>query len=74
MKIHGEMVTVNAQIAQLHSMSAHADSAELLRWLGGMTRPPKLTCETALTFGATIRDRLGWSVVVPEYLEAVELP
>ena len=32
-KIHGEMVPVNAEIEQLHSMSAHADADELLRWL-----------------------------------------
>ena len=38
-KIHGEMVPVNAQIAQLHSMSAHADSDELMRWLKGFKRP-----------------------------------
>jgi metallo-beta-lactamase family protein len=79
-KIHGEMVQVNAEIAQLHSMSAHADSEELLRWLGQMTRPPKLTCvvhgepQAATTFAAAIGQRLGWRVVVPNYMEAVELP
>jgi len=79
-KIHGEMVQVNAQIAQLHSMSAHADAGELMRWLGGFARPPRLTCvvhgepETADTFAERIRQELRWTVVVPEYLQAVELP
>ncbi len=79
-KIHGEMVAVNAEIAQLHSMSAHADAGELLRWLGGFKRPPRLTCvvhgepAAAAALAGRIRGDLQWPVVVPEYLQAVELP
>jgi metallo-beta-lactamase family protein len=79
-KIRGEMVQVNAQVAQLHSMSAHADAGELMRWLGGFSRPPRLTCvvhgepETAETFAGRIRHELHWEVVVPDYLQAIELP
>jgi metallo-beta-lactamase family protein len=79
-KIHGEMVPVAATIAQLHSMSAHADADELIRWLRGFTRPPRLTCvvhgesRTADIFAERVRRELGWTVVVPEYLQAVELP
>jgi metallo-beta-lactamase family protein len=79
-KIHGEMVPVAAQIAQIHSMSAHADAGELMRWLGGFTKAPRLTCivhgepATAETFAGRIRETLAWPVVVPDYLQAVELP
>ncbi len=79
-KIHGEMVPVRAEIAQLHSMSAHADADELMRWLSGFTRPPKLTCvvhgepQAADIFADRIRRERGWPVVVPEYLQSVELP
>jgi metallo-beta-lactamase family protein len=79
-KIHGEMVGVKAEIAQLQSMSAHADQNELMRWLGGFTRPPRLTCvvhgEPAAcdALAARIRQERSWSVVVPDYLQAVELP
>jgi metallo-beta-lactamase family protein len=79
-KIHGEMVEVNAEIAQLHSMSAHADAGELMRWLAGFARPPRLTCvvhgepAAADTLAARIGEELSWSVVVPDYLQAVELP
>ena len=38
-KIHGQMVPVHARIARIESMSAHADSHEILRWLGGFTGP-----------------------------------
>ncbi len=79
-KIHGEMVPVAATIAQLHSMSAHADADELMRWLRGFARPPKLTCvvhgesRTADTFAERVRRELGWTVAVPGYLQALELP
>ena len=34
-KIHGEFVPVNAHIAKIDSMSAHADRSEIVRWLRG---------------------------------------
>ncbi len=79
-KIHGEMVPVAAAVAQLHSMSAHADADELMRWLRGFTRPPKLTCvvhgepQASATFADRVRRELGWTVAVPEYMQALELP
>jgi metallo-beta-lactamase family protein len=79
-KIHGELVPVAAEIVQLHSMSAHADADELMRWLRGFTRPPRLTCvvhgeaATADTFAGRVRRELGWNVVVPNYRQAIELP
>jgi metallo-beta-lactamase family protein len=79
-KIHGDLVPVNARIEQLHSMSAHADADELLRWLGGFRQPPSRTFvvhgepETAGAFAATVRERLGWDVAVPDYLDRAELP
>ena len=78
-KIHGEVVPVNARIEQLHSMSAHADADELLRWLGGFKRPPSKTFvvhgepETADTFASLLRARLGWQVEVPDYLDQRDL-
>jgi len=33
-KIHGEMVPVRAQIRNIEAFSGHADSGEILRWLG----------------------------------------
>ncbi len=43
-RIHGHDVPVRATIDGVDSMSAHADANEIMRWLGGFTRPPKLTC------------------------------
>jgi metallo-beta-lactamase family protein len=40
-RIHGEDVAVNAEIVQLQSASAHADSHQLLDWLRTMPKPPQ---------------------------------
>ena len=78
-KIHGQMVPVNARIERIESMSAHADSTEILRWLGGFSRPPATTfvvhgepiAMEALT--ESIRTNLGWDVRMPRHGEAVTL-
>lgn len=78
-KIHGEMVAINAEIAVLDNMSAHADYEEILSWLSHMRAPPIKTFVThgeALAAEAMqkhIAERLGWPCVVPNYLQAIEL-
>jgi metallo-beta-lactamase family protein len=78
-KIHGQQVPVHARIDRIESMSAHADSAEILRWLGGFGHPP---ARTFLVHGeiapmdalaSSIRNKLGWNVHTPELGEAVTL-
>jgi len=78
-KIHGDLVPVGARIERIDSMSAHADQNEIMRWLGGFTRPPTITylvhgepaAQEAL--GARIQKELGWTTDVPEYGEQVTL-
>jgi metallo-beta-lactamase family protein len=78
-KIHGKMWPVRAEVDVLHNMSAHADYDEIIDWLGNFDAPPR---RTFITHGepeaaAALRDRideqLGWSVVVPEYLDRADL-
>jgi metallo-beta-lactamase family protein len=79
-KIHGQMVPVQARIERLDSMSAHADSQEILRWLGGFKRPPTLTFLVHGELAAmqalqnTIKSRLGWQTATPAHEQAVDLP
>ena len=40
-KIHGEFVQVNARVSVVDSMSAHADSKELINWVKSAGMPPK---------------------------------
>jgi metallo-beta-lactamase family protein len=78
-KIHGEWVPVAATIARIDSMSAHADSDEIMRWLKGFTRAPQQTfivhgepaAQDAL--GRRIETELGWSHKAPEHREKVAL-
>lgn len=78
-KIHGQMIPVNAPIARVDSMSAHADSNEILRWLKGFKAPPR---RTFLVHGeppamqplqARVTSELGWLVHSPAWLEKVDL-
>lgn len=78
-KIHGELVPVNARIEKVDSMSAHADSNEIMRWLGGFKRAPARTflvhgdVEPMDALAARIRKDLRWDVATPAWKERVEL-
>jgi metallo-beta-lactamase family protein len=78
-KIHGQMVPVHARIEQIESMSAHADSQEILRWLGGFTRAPRRTFvvhgepPAMDALQASIKAKLGWDTHAPQHRESVTL-
>ena len=78
-KIHGDMIPVKARIERVESMSAHADSNEILRWLGGFTKPPRLSFivhgePVAMeALSAAINAKLRWETQMPEHGETVEL-
>jgi metallo-beta-lactamase family protein len=72
-------VAVEAKIESIDSMSAHADANEIMRWLGGFTRPPALTCLVhgepgpMDTLKARIERELSWKVVTPQHAQRIEL-
>jgi metallo-beta-lactamase family protein len=78
-RIHGQDVPVRAQVESVDSMSAHADAGEIMRWLGGFTKPPALTCLVHGEPGpmdalkARIEKELHWKVKTPEWGEKIEL-
>lgn len=77
-RIHGEDVPVKARVATLSGLSAHADEAELERWLRTFPAAPKQTLlvhgEPAALAAAQERlDRLGWPGHAPAHLEEVPL-
>ncbi|MGY4710571.1 MBL fold metallo-hydrolase RNA specificity domain-containing protein [Mycolicibacterium sp. CBM1] len=70
-RIHGEWIPINAQVANLAMLSAHADADELIRWAAGFDAPPR---EVFVVHGEpqpadTLRTRLnrefGWYATVP---------
>jgi metallo-beta-lactamase family protein len=78
-KMHGHFVPVAARIEQIDSMSAHADAAEIMRWLSGFVRPPSMTylvhgeAGPLQALAARITAERGWPVHIAKYLERVEL-
>ena len=78
-RIHGHDVMVNAHVESIGSMSAHADSVEIRRWLGGFKRPPALTFivhgepDAMEALSATIKAELGWTTRMPEHRETIDL-
>lgn len=78
-RIKGRDIAVAATIDHLNSMSAHADSQELLRWLSGFTKPPSMTY---LVHGEPpaldalqhrIRTEKGWTVAIAEHQQQVTI-
>ena len=78
-KIHGQWVPINAEVATLPMLSAHADYEEILRWLSGIKRPPRKTFivhgepHASDALRVRIQDRLGWDCIIPEMMERHEL-
>ena len=70
-KIHGQWVSVHAEIRNLPMLSAHADAGEIIRWLGGFGQPPARTFivhgepEASLALKARIEADLHWDCTIP---------
>ncbi|MBK7059275.1 MAG: MBL fold metallo-hydrolase [Rubrivivax sp.] len=78
-RILGDEIKVRASIHTIGGLSAHADQAALMGWLGGFKQPPAQTfvvhgeAETASGFADLISERLGWTVEAPAAGTQVEL-
>ncbi len=78
-KMFGEWVPVRAKVKTIGGLSAHADQAEMMRWLGGFQRPPQNVYLThgedkgAFDLKARIEQALGWRCSVPNYCDEVIL-
>ena len=61
------------------SLSGHADRDELFQWMKRFKQSPKMVFtvhgekDNIETYGKAIREKLGWNVLQPVYLETVEL-
>lgn len=73
LRIHGQDIPVRAEVVQLSSASAHADSGQLMDWLRGMPVAPRRVFVTHGDMEASdcLRQRiehdLGWQALVPEH-------
>ncbi len=78
-KLFGEEIEVKAHIHTLEGFSAHADQAELLRWLGGFKQPPSMAFvvhgepSASDVLSQKIRETLGWDTHIPTLGESVDI-
>ena len=78
-KIHGEQIPVRATVAQLQSLSAHADGDQLVAWLGSATSRPARAFVThgepaaAEALALRIREALEMPAAVARDRETVDL-
>jgi metallo-beta-lactamase family protein len=78
-KIFGLEYAVKARVEKIEGLSAHADQAELLEWVGGFARRPRALFvvhgeeKAALAFGAILAERGFPGVSVPVRGETREI-
>ena len=78
-KIMKQWVPVNCRVEKVEGFSAHADWKAVLQWLEGLPNRPKRVFtthgepEAAEAMAGHIRDRFGWDVLVPDYMQTEEL-
>ena len=78
-KIHGSYVPINATVAHLDMLSAHADANGIMHWLRNFKYPPRKTFITHGEAAASdalrikIEEQLGWDCQIPQYRDEVIL-
>lgn len=78
-RIFGEWVPINAEVANLAMLSAHADADELIRWASGFSTAPRRVFvvhgepQPADTLRLRLDREFGWPGVVPRQGQLFEL-
>jgi len=78
-KIHGEYVPVKAEVVDVQGFSVHADSDELMAWIGSAPQPPRVVYvvhgepTAAAALARRIGTELGWLAVVARDGERVRV-
>lgn len=78
-RMFGQWIPVRAEVSELPMLSAHADAAELMRWLSGFRRAPQRVFivhgepEAAEALRMRIGRELGWDAAVPRQDQAFTL-
>jgi len=78
-KMHGELVAVNARVEQISEFSVHADSTELIAWLATAKQAPTNVfvvhgeAGVAESFSDLVTQKLGWKSRAPKDGDSVTL-
>lgn len=79
LRIHGQEISIRAEVAQLTSMSGHADASELMEWVRRFSPAPKRVFITHGEPSASdalrhrIETELRWDAFVPDYRDSFDL-
>jgi len=79
LRIYGRDIPIRAEVIEFQSLSAHADSNELLEWMRNTPRAPKMTYIThgepdaADALRLRIKRELGRDARVPDDRESIDL-
>jgi metallo-beta-lactamase family protein len=77
--VHGEDVPVRARFLAINGLSAHADRAELLKWVRSQPKPPRTIFVThaeekaSSAFARLLKSELGVRVIEPELGQRFDL-
>lgn len=78
-KMFGQSVPIQAEMAQMVNLSAHVNYAEMLDWLSHIKKAPKTLFithgekESAQSLKEKIEHKLHWHCVIPNYLDQQKL-
>jgi metallo-beta-lactamase family protein len=78
-RIFGEEIPVRCKVENMTSLSGHADKEELFQWMKNFKQAPKMVFtvhgekNNLDAFKKSIKERMGWNVFQPVYLETVTL-
>lgn len=78
-KLHGGYVPIRARVARAFGLSGHADSEEILKWVGSAPRPPRVVFvvhgdpPASRALAGKLERRFGVVAVIPELDDRVDL-
>lgn len=79
LKMFGSLIDVNAEIAEVHEFSVHADSREMIEWLATAEEKPGEVfivhgeADVGILFQESIKEKLGWSSTIPNRNQRYEI-
>ncbi len=79
LRMFGREIPIRAEVVPMQGFSGHADSNELMAWMGAAPKAPAITYIThgdpdaSDALRGRIKHELGWECRVPEHLEKVSL-
>ncbi|GHA25289.1 MBL fold metallo-hydrolase [Salinimicrobium tongyeongense] len=79
LKVYGIWVPFNMQVAEIEGLSAHADHAELIEWMGDIKNKPERIFivhgekESAEALQKGIKETYGWNTEIPQLYTIEEI-